>query len=53
MLLRLQAGFERCAFAELQKLAQFKSEFRQRGEQMIWGDLFQTSYIYRITIYIL
>lgn len=35
MLLRLQAGGDRCIFAELEEFSEFKSKFCQSEEQMI------------------
>jgi hypothetical protein len=51
MLLRLQAGFERSTFAELEESPQLKSEFGQRGEQLIFRVVIRL-HIYIVARYI-
>ena len=51
MLLRVQPGIECCRFAELEKLAQFKPEFRQSGDQLI-GLMVTLRHLYIVTRYI-
>ena len=49
MLLRLQAGGDRCIFAELKEFSQLKSKFRQGGQQMI--RIYENVHVYIVSRY--